>query len=245
MRLRTKRMGLMAKRTALTLVVVFIGLVYAIGEEREISMFSEYEGGYLYNYGGKSYLGIRYKEEAGKVLALAKNREGAARISLKIVKEDTGPYGLLLSDAEKDREQCMPGRFEKYAGASSMFFGCPAVVASDRKYSGEMHLRRFDGSPMFRFTFSPVVLKKHHAFRIYHEKKCLTATSDGLLVAEECEDADLDTKSRQLFIWVRKDLFQGKINPLYAINDEKNPATPYYNPPDSANKVASRFSEYI
>ncbi|EHY66341.1 hypothetical protein NERG_01037 [Nematocida ausubeli] len=60
------------------------------------------------------------------------------------------------------------------------------------------------------------------------KKKCLAISEDGDATTEECEYNDINKKSTQLFVWVDNALFIKNYNPMQTINQDLNPASPYY-----------------
>lgn len=205
-------------------------LVAALGEDQEISMFDEATPGFLFSYGLKQYLGTMSDDSGHRLLVTVKDRNQGAKVYFRIVKDDKGMYGVILSGSEQDMHMCSFGHSNHKEASDTSFYGCPSGFIDATKEGGVAEIKRYDGSSMFRFVVSPPVLARHHAFRIYHSDKCLTVQKDSTVAADECEYEDLEKKARQLFIWVNNDLFTKKINPLYSVDPVQNPANPYYMP---------------
>ncbi|KAI5191477.1 hypothetical protein NECID01_1471 [Nematocida sp. AWRm77] len=218
------------KRSLSLGAMLLLPAVLGLGEEYELSMFDESIPGFLYSYGQKKYVGSIADDSSNNILVTVKDRSDAMKMFVRFVKNDQGIFASMISAEEKHKHACNSALSQTEQKDDSSFFGCPSIFAYD-KDSNEVGLRKYDGSSLFQFIFSLPVLAKHHAVRIYHGNKCLTAKKkNSVVLLDECEYDDMDKKIEQLFIWVNNDLFNAKVNPLYTIDAVQNPSNPYYMP---------------
>lgn len=198
--------------------------VLGLGENRELTYYSEDKVGYLYNYGLREYIG----SSGGESLGVNANFS-PLKMWIRILKTPTSAYAALFSARGRDKSSCENGMGSaSTASGSDSYTGCGAISAKTNKKKKIFKIRRFEDRPEFRFLISPSVLNKYKAFRIYQGQYCLTASHSGKLYLDTCDTENADRKSRQLFIWMERSLFEKNVDPLFQLSHVKNPLHPHY-----------------
>ncbi|KAI5132517.1 hypothetical protein NEAUS04_0449 [Nematocida ausubeli] len=219
-------MNLLSQIFLLSAALLAVPFARAIGHDAEISYFSENTPGRLFSVGKKRYIAFTASKDAMHV-EIDDDREAAAQLYIRIIRDGPSTYGIIMSAEDHDVDECDEKHKEFGSGKGKQYLGCPTMVV-DSEAKGKIMLKRFSIGPEFKFFFSPVVLPGFHAFRVYHKKKCLAISEDGDATTEECEYNDINKKSTQLFVWVDNALFIKNYNPMQTINQDLNPASPYY-----------------
>lgn len=221
----------------------FIGIISylvvharAVGETKENSYFREYRPGRLFSVGIKKYVSF-YTHKGHTYVDTDKSTELSARLYARVITDGSTPYGIITSGEEHDLLKCKIKHSSFSSGKAKQFKGCPSlsVISEKRSIVG---LKKFNKESSFRFSFSPVVIPRYHAIRIFHNKKCLAVRPSGEIGIDECEYEDTYKRSNQLFIWVDDKLFNKNYNPLTELDPTKNPENPYFRKSQNENRTA-------
>ncbi|OAG33374.1 hypothetical protein NEIG_00929 [Nematocida sp. ERTm5] len=227
-------MNLHDKFLFLCVILSLVSWGRALGEEREIAFFNENKIGRLYNIGTKKYLSFSTSKDA-QYVEIDDKKEMAARMHIRIVRDGSAAYGLILSAEEHDTKSCSSAQEGYGSGKTKQYLGCPAMKIKTGE-KGLIAMERFSPAAEFKFFFSPAVLPAFHAIRIFNGGRCLAVRETGELGIEECEYEDIVKKATQLFAWVDDGLFSKNYDPMQTLDQSKNPSTPYYiadNPNDN------------